>query len=441
MKSRTISLILVLLISLSTVGPSLASYPEPLREAATPAAPLKPTFLAGCPMFPPDNVWNTRVDSLPVDVRSSAYITSIGPNTELHPDFGTVWAGAPNGIPYTTVLGTQPLVTVTFDYSGESDPGPYPIPPNAPIEGGPDSSGDRHVLVVESTDCKLYEMWSSYPQSDGSWTAGSGAVFDLRSNTLRPDTWTSADAAGLPILPGLVRYDEVASGFITHALRFTAQRTQRKYIWPARHYASSITDPNVPPMGQRFRLKSSFDISSYPAQVQVILKAFKTYGIILADNGSNWYISGAPDPRWDDDMLSQLSGVRGSDFEAVDESRLMMDPDSGLALGSVTDLSVANAVTGTGALTATLLWTAPINAITTTVRYSSVSIADANWSSATVITNSLPGSATILTAAVPYSSGTAYFALKSQSASGVWSALSNNAFWPHRDAYLPVILR
>ena len=406
-----------------------------------PAAPLEPTSLAGCPMFPPDNVWNTRADSLPVDARSSAYINSIGAGIGLHPDFGTVWAGAPNGIPYTTVLSTQPLVTVTFDYSGESDPGPYPIPPNAPIEGGPDSSGDRHVLVVESTNCRLYEMWNSYPQANGSWTAGSGAVFDLRSNALRPDTWTSADAAGLPILPGLVRYDEVASGIITHALRFTVQRTQRKYIWPARHYASSITDPNVPPMGQRFRLKSSFDISSYPAQVQVILKAFKTYGIILADNGSNWYISGAPDPRWDDDMLSQLSRVKGSDFEAVNESGLMVDPNSGLALGSVTDLRVVNAMTGTGALTATLRWTAPINAVTTTVRYSGVSIADANWSSATVITSSLPGSATILTAVVPYSGGTDYFALKGQSASGVWSALSNNAFWPHWDVYLPVVLR
>ena len=352
-----------------------------------------------------------------------------------------MWAGAPNGIPYTTVLGTQPLVTVTFDYDDESDPGPYPIPPNAPIEGGPTSSGDRHVLVVESTNCRLYEMWSSYPQADGSWTAGSGALFDLKSNALRPDTWTSADAAGLPILAGLVRYDEVASGVITHALRFTAQRTQRKYIWPARHYASSIADPDMPPMGQRFRLKASFDISSYPAQVQVILMAFKTYGIILADNGSNWYISGAPDPRWDDDVLSQLSRVKGSDFEAVDESGLMMDPNSGLALGSVTDLRVVNAVTGGGMLTTTLHWTAPINAVTTTVRYFGVSIAETNWSSATVITNNLPSSATILTAVVPYSGGIVYFALKSQSASGVWSALSNNSFWPHRDVYLPVILR
>ena len=441
MKSHAISLAFALLFSFSTVGPSLAFRPVSMDTSAAAPAPQGSDALAGCSMFPPDNVWNTRVDSLPVDARSSAYINSIGSGTGLHPDFGTVWAGAPNGIPYTTVLGAQPLVTVTFGYDDESDPGPYPIPPSAPIEGGPNSSGDRHVLVVESTNCKLYEMYSAYPQADGSWTAGSGAVFDLRSNVLRPDTWTSADAAGLPILAGLVRYDEVASGVITHALRFTAQHTQRKYIWPARHYASSITDPNVPPMGQRFRLKASFDISSYPAQVQVILTAFKTYGIILADNGSNWFISGAPDPRWDDDMLSQLSSVKGSNFEAVDESGLMMDPNSGLALGSVTDLCVVNAVSGGGMLTATLYWTAPINALTTTARYSGVSIADANWTSATVITDSLPASATVLTTAVPYSGGMVYFALKGQSATGAWSALSNNAFWPRWDVYLPVALR
>ncbi len=440
MESRTISLAFALLLSFSTFGPSLAFHPMSMDASVEVSAPQGPDAIAGCPMFPPDNVWNTRVDSLPVDARSSAFINSIGPTTGLHPDFGTVWAGAPNGIPYTSVLGTQPFVTVNFGYSDESDPGPYPIPPNAPIEGGPNSSGDRHVLVVESTNCKLYEMGSAYPEADGSWTAGSGAIFDLRSNVLRPDTWTSADAAGLPILPGLVRYDEVASGVITHALRFTAQRTQRKYIWPARHYASSITDPNVPPMGQRFRLKASFDISSYPAQVQAILTAFKTYGVILADNGSNWFISGAPDPRWNDDMLSQLSSVKGSDFEAVDESGLMVDPDSGLALGNVPDLRVTNAMTGTGALTVTLHWTAPINAVTTTVRYSGAPIADANWTSAAVIAN-LTGNATVLTTAVPYSDGTIYFALKSQSATGVWSALSNNAFWPTWNIYLPIVLR
>ncbi len=301
------------------------------RQAAS--APLVQSGgVGGCPLFPANNVWNTRIDSLPVDPRSDDYINMIGSNTGVHPDFGTEWEGAPIGIPYTTVPGTQPLVQVVFEYDDESDPGPYPIPPDAPIEGGPDSDGDRHVLVVDRDNCTLYEMWSSYPQADGSWQAGSGAVFDLLSNALRPDTWTSADAAGLPILPGLVRYDEVASGVITHALRFTARYTQRKYVWPARHYASSSTDPARPPLGQRFRLKASFDISGFSPEVQVILTALKTYGMFLADNGSNWYISGAPDPRWNDDVLvSELRQVRGSDFEAVDESGFMLDPDSGQA--------------------------------------------------------------------------------------------------------------
>ncbi len=290
--------------------------------------------IAGCPMFPANNVWNARVDSLPIDARSAAYITSIGASTGLHPDFGAgLYEGAPIGIPYTIVLGTQPLVTVTFDIADESDPGPYPIPPDAPIEGGAfvTNTGDRHVLVVDRDNCKLYETWSSYRQPDGSWQAGSGAVFTLTSNALRQAGWTSADAAGLPILPGLVRHDEVASGVITHALRFTAQRTQRKYIWPARHYASSITDANVPPMGQRFRLKASFFITpTLSPQVRVILVALKTYGMFLADNGSNWFISGVPDEGWDNDaLLNQLRLVRGSDFEAVDESGLMLDPNSG----------------------------------------------------------------------------------------------------------------
>jgi hypothetical protein len=439
MKFRTISLALALLLSFSTVGPSLAFHSVSMDASTATLAPQGPDAIAGCLMFPPDNVWNTRVDSLPVDARSSVYINSIGADTGLHPDFGSgLWDGGPIGIPYTAVPGTQPPVPVTFDYDDESDPGPYPIPPNVPIEYG----SDHHVLVVDRDHCKLYEMWNSRLNPNGGWLAGSGAVFDLRSNALRPDTWTSADAAGLPILPGLVRCDEVQAGAINHALRFTADDTQRKYIWPARHYASSITDPDVPPMGQRFRLKASFDISGYSTQTQIILTALKTYGLILADNGSNWYVSGSPGACWnDDDLVNELRTVHGSDFEAVDESGLMMDPNSGLALGSVTDLRVVNAITGGGMLTTTLDWTAPINAITTTVRYFGVSIAETNWSSATVITNNLPGSATVLTAVVPYSGGMVYFALKSQSASGVWSALSNNSFWPHWDVYLPVVLR
>jgi hypothetical protein len=287
--------------------------------------------IAGCPLFPPNNIWTARVDDLPLDPRSAAYVSSIGSATGLHPDFGTVWNGAPIGIPYNIVTGSQPKVGVTFTYAGESDPGPYPIPANPLIEGGPSSSGDRHILIVDQTHCLLYELFSAYPPSGSTgWRAGSGAIWDLRSHALRPDGWTSADAAGLPILPGLVRYEEVQAGAIQHAIRFTASRTRGSYVWPARHEASSITDLNVPPMGQRFRLKASFDLSGFAPEVQVILRAMQQYGIILADNGANWFIGGSPDPRWNDDILvNQLRLVKGSDFEAVDVSGLLLDPDSG----------------------------------------------------------------------------------------------------------------
>ncbi len=284
-------------------------------------------------MFPANNIWNTRVDSLPVDPHSNNYINSIGPDTGLHPDFGAgLFDGGPIGIPFITVPGNQPPVNVTFDYDAESDAGPYPIPPDAPIEGGPDSDGDRHILIVDSSHCKLYELYAAYPEDDQNWIAGSGAIYDLNSNALRPASWTSADAAGLPILPGLIRYDEVAAGEIKHAIRFTAETTQRLFVWPARHFASDVTDSGVPPMGQRFRLKASFDVSPYPREVQVILNAMKTYGLILADNGSNWFISGAPDERWDNDVLvSALRQIKGSNFEAVDTSSLMVNPESGEA--------------------------------------------------------------------------------------------------------------
>ena len=287
--------------------------------------------LGGCPVFPPDNIWNAPIDRLPLDPNSSAYIETIGPSIGVHPDFGSgLWNGGPIGIPYNIVSGIQPKVPITFDYSSESDSGPYPIPPNAAIEGGSQSSGDRHILVLDKDNCILYETWSTYPQLDGSWTAGSGAIFDLRSNALRPSGWTSADAAGLPILPGLVRYDEVASGEIRHALRFTAPQTRRAFIWPARHYASSLTSPNYPPMGQRFRLKADVDISGFSPEVQVILRAMKKYGMILADNGSAWYISGVPDSRWNNDALvNELKLITGSHFEAVDETSLMVNMDSG----------------------------------------------------------------------------------------------------------------
>lgn len=288
-------------------------------------------IIEGCGVFPANNIWNAPVDNLPLDPHSADYINTIGSNTGFHPDFGAgLWNNAPIGIPFTTVPGSQPLVAISFTYSDESDPGPYPIPENAPIEGGANSSGDRHVLIIDKDNCKLYEIYKSYKNTDGTWRGGSGAVYDLNSNALRPDTWTSADAAGLPIFPGLVRYEEVAAGEIKHIIRFTCQYTQKAYIWPARHYASSSTDVKRPPMGQRFRLKKSFNTASFSAQTKVILEAMKKYGIILADNGSDWYLSGIPNESWDNDnLVRELKLVKGSDMEAVDCSGLMENPDSG----------------------------------------------------------------------------------------------------------------
>jgi hypothetical protein len=283
--------------------------------------PLGPNAsLEGRRPFPADNPWNRDVSGDPVDPASQTLLASCGGlDRGLHPDFGTVWNGAPNGIPYVVVAGTQGKVPVTFGYADESDPGPYPVPSDAPVEGGPNGTGDRHVLVVDRDNWKLYELYDARPVNGGaSWTAGSGAVFDLGSNALRPAGWTSADAAGLPIFPGLVRYDEVVEQkVIEHALRFTCPTTRRAYVAPARHYASSRTDTSLPPMGMRVRLRAGFDVSGYPANVQVILKAMKTYGMLLADNGSAWYVSGAPDPRWSDDELATLRGVRARDFEVV----------------------------------------------------------------------------------------------------------------------------
>ena len=310
---------------LSCAALALASSPAKAQTAPT---------LGACPVLPADNVWNTPIDGLPVDANSAAYLATIGASRYLHPDFGAgLYAGGPIGIPFNLVPGSQPKVALGFDYADESDPGPYPIPPGAAIEGGSSSTGDRHVLVVDTDNCLLYETWSSYPQTDGSWHAGSGAIFNLKSDALRPRDWTSADAAGLPVLPGLTRYDEVASGEIRHALRFTVPQTRNSYLWPARHYASSLTGSNYPPIGQRFRLKASFDVSGFSPETQVILVALKKYGMIIADNGSAWYISGVPDERWNNDVLvSEFARVSGSNFEAVDESSLMLNPDSGQAL-------------------------------------------------------------------------------------------------------------
>ena len=286
--------------------------------------------VGGCAIFPADHIWNVRVNNLPVHPNSDAYVSAIGRDEYTHADFGSgEWEGEPIGIPFNLVPGDQPKVNVAFDYADESDPGPYPIPENVSIEGGPNSSGDRHILLIDQDNCVLYEIYDAYLYDDGSWHAGSGAIFDLGSYTLRPDEWTSADAAGLPIFPGLVLYDEIIAGEIKHALRFTASQTQQAYVWPARHYASDITDSDYPPMGQRFRLRADFDISGFSHEMQVILQALKTYGMILADNGAPWFISGAPDPRWNNDSLREFHQIPGSAFEAVDVSSLMVDPDSG----------------------------------------------------------------------------------------------------------------
>jgi hypothetical protein len=291
---------------------SVATAPAPEPSYATGAlAPL------GFRIFPASDPWNIQVDGAPVDPASATLIASIGASGTLHMDFGANWDGGPFGIPYVVVGADQTPVAVSFDYADESDPGPYPIPPDAPIEGGADSDGDRHVLVVDAAAHLLYELYDAHPQPDGSWRAGSGAVFDLDAGTTRPAGWTSADAAGLPILPGLVRYDEVAAGRIDHAIRFTVSDTRRAYVPPATHYASSDPDPGRPPMGMRVRLRADFDISGYPDQARVILTAMKTYGMIVADNGSSWYVSGTPDPRWDDDQLNTLKDVPGSAFEVV----------------------------------------------------------------------------------------------------------------------------
>ena len=284
------------------------------------AAPL-PTAKR-CSVFPTDNAWNRRVDSLPVTADSGAIVASIGVAKTMHADFGSgLWNGGPIGIPITTVGASQKKSTVTFEYAGESDRGPYPIPAGVKIEGGPTSDGDRHALIVDRDACRLYELFA-LRRVNGRWTAGSGAIWDLRSNKLRAAGWTSADAAGLPILPGLARYDEVAKGRIDHALRFTVSRTRRAYVWPARHFASSLTDPALPPMGARLRLRRDFDVTGFPRQARVVLQALKEYGMIVADNGSDWYVTGAPDPRWSNDDLHTLGRVPGSAFEVVDTSTL-----------------------------------------------------------------------------------------------------------------------
>jgi hypothetical protein len=341
------------------VAASMLQFAPSSQAAPVPGAPA-------CPMTPADSFWHADVSALPVHGQSPTWVTSIGSTAGLKADFGSgVWDGGPIGIPYTTAPGTQARVPVSFDYADESDPGPYPIPPNAPIEGGPTSTGDRHVLVVDRDACRLWEMYSAYPQNGGtSWTAGSGATWDLRSNAMRPLGWTSGDAAGLPILPGLVRYDEVAAGDIDHAIRFTAPRTAGAYVWPASHKAQTGGAAD-PPMGAFFRLKASFDISGFSAQNQVILRALKKHGMVLADNGSSWFMSGAPDPGWNDDDLNRLRSVPGSAFEAVDVSALKVSSTSYAITGGSTTTTVAPSTTTTTVPPSTTT-TVPLPTTTTT---------------------------------------------------------------------------
>jgi hypothetical protein len=284
-----------------------------------------------CPMMPHNSFWHADVRDLPTLANSDALVASVGVDSPVHPDFGSgLWEGGPIGIPFTVVDGDQERVPISFYYASQSDPGPYPIPPDVPIEGGPDADGDRHVLVVDRDACVLYEVFDAHPNEDFTeWDAGSGAIWNLRSNALRQATWTSADAAGFPILPGLVHYDEVASGTVSHVIRMTAPVTRRQFIWPATHQAGSTNSANAPAMGQWFRLGDHIDPLDFPAAVRPIVVALQTHGGIIADNGSSWFISGVPDPRWNNTALRTLRTLTGDDFEAVDASSLMVAPTSG----------------------------------------------------------------------------------------------------------------
>jgi hypothetical protein len=333
MVSSILAWIGAVLVFVNTLAPAPPSHP-PTHGAAprTVTAPLTGVLTGSlpgtsCPVFPSDNVWNTDISHMPVNVHSAAWLASSGASTGrlLHPDFG----GPPYGIPFNVVNTAHATTTFTFQYASESDPGPYPYGSDLVREAPTDS----HLLSVNQDTCKLYETWAT--DYAGPSTAGSGAIFDLNSEQLRPAGWTSADAAGLPILPGLLRLDEVQAGAVTHAIRFTVQSSDTSYVWPARHQAGSASDPNLPPMGARFRLKASFDVSGFGPQAQVVLTAMKRYGLIVADNGSNWFFQGTMDAGWDSapypTMIAQLKTVPASAFEAIDESSLMVDPNSARA--------------------------------------------------------------------------------------------------------------
>jgi len=322
-----------LLMALAATGAGPALWPS---TAAAQIAPIYGNFrgaslgnnanLNGAVAFPAGHAFNTDITQAAVDSTSASILSSIGLTANLRPDFGSgTWDGGPIGIPYTVVSGTQAKVAIRFTaYGSESDPGPYPVPRTAPVEGGSSSAGDRHVIVIDRDNQRLYELYRAFLQADGSWNADSGAIFALDSMTIRPGGqpgWTSADAAGLPILPGLVRYEEaiLGAGGIRHALRFTVSRTRKAYVPPATHWASSSTSTSLPPMGARFRLKAGFVIpSTFSNEAKAILTALKTYGMIVADNGSNYYLSGVPDPRWNNSrLIAELKTVKGSHFDVL----------------------------------------------------------------------------------------------------------------------------
>jgi hypothetical protein len=311
---------------------SIALVPVAGGASTSPSSGTRVPGAPGCPMFPANNVWNTPITNLPVNPESAEWLSSMSSSTtNLHPDFGPSGdPSTPYGISFVVVNPKHPLVHVAFDYADQSDRGPYPFGASTPIEGGSASTGDRHAIMVNPKTCRLYELYDATYSPSGS-RAGSGAIWNLRSNALRPAGWTSADAAGLPILPGLLTYSEVKSGKITHAIRMTADMTDEAYIWPARHEAGASNDPSLPPMGARFRLDASFDIATYSKQAQVVLRGMQQYGLILADNGSNWYFQGAASNKWPLALINELKTIPASAFQAVDESSLEISSNSGAA--------------------------------------------------------------------------------------------------------------
>ena len=317
---------LVATIALAALAsPAAASATEPARGAAPRTTPVPGTT---CPLFPDDNYWHARVDSLPVHPQSAAWMSRMHSSINLHPDFGPSYGAQdlPYGIPLT-VVDAAPRVPVSFEYADESDAVSYPLGPETLIEGGATSEGDRHAIVVDAATCTLFETWNTRRTKAG-WTAGSGATWDLRSNALRPRTWTSADAAGLPILPGLLRWDEVAAGHVDHAIRFTTNVTRRAFIWPARHQAGSTNSPAFPPMGARFRLTSSYPTKGLSPEAQAVVEAMKAYGLVLADNGSPWYFQGTADPDWPPTLIDELKRIPASAFEAVDTAGMKVTGNS-----------------------------------------------------------------------------------------------------------------